>query len=379
MSENITKLFDTFLADISDHSPDEKLLFAAGIVELLRHAKTARVESALAELLVNLPVVAWRSIPFSVTKTLLSARAKNIVSSLGVPNEMITDVLLSGFLIFLNRMDGEKKMAEEALFDAIKDVAESVGSEYVLPKPEIKAAPELFNHRLVQRVFEPTNVTDDVLAKLDAKLVYYSAPVSTGKLGPEIRGLAFDNGTNQYFVLLESGEFVTVPKDYEHLKLVNCSVLFPGSPTALFLALGVVAPLLEIYAVISKEQLNFILSGNLGKPTKPLHGGVTAVKDIAALEHTFDIGRESAMLGVTGATGPVGATVRFPIPETDTVVVLTASQDAYGPYSTARLVREDDKDNETILMRHETPRLYSLRGVYLFPLKNQLISLVSIF
>ena len=379
MSDNpLTEPFDRFIENISDHNADDKLLFTAGIVELLRHAKSSKVETSLAELLVSLPVVEWSKIPFSITKALLSTRAKNMVVSLGVPHDLVTDALLSGFLIFLSRFNDSPR-TEDALFDAIKDVAEAIGSEYKPPKPAPTTTPELFNHRLVQRVFEPANVTDDVLSKLDAKLVYYSAPVSTGKLGPEIRGLAFDNGTNRYFILLESGEFVTVPKDYEHLRLVNCSVLFPGVPTALFLALGVAAPLLETYAVISKEQLAFILAGNLGKPTKPLYGGVTAVDDINALERAFDIGRESAMLGFTGATGPSGATVRFPIPETDTVVVLTASQDAYGPYSTARLVREDDKGNETILMRHETPRLYSLRGVYLFPLKDQLISLVSIF
>jgi hypothetical protein len=250
MSDNpLTEPFDRFIENISDHNADDKLLFTAGIVELLRHAKSSKVETSLAELLVSLPVVEWSKIPFSITKALLSTRAKNMVVSLGVPHDLVTDALLSGFLIFLSRFNDSPR-TEDALFDAIKDVAEAIGSEYKPPKPAPTTTPELFNHRLVQRVFEPANVTDDVLSKLDAKLVYYSAPVSTGKLGPEIRGLAFDNGTNRYFILLESGEFVTVPKDYEHLRLVNCSVLFPGVPTALFLALGVAAPLLETYAVI---------------------------------------------------------------------------------------------------------------------------------
>jgi hypothetical protein len=247
------------------------------------------------------------------------------------------------------------------------------------PQPEARKTPELFNHWLLKRVFEPETVTDDVLAKLDAKLVYFAAPLNGGVKGPEIRGLAFDNGTNQYFVLLESGEFVRVPKDYEHLRIVNKDVLFPDMPTALFLTLCIAAYQLEIYAVLAKAQYDYIVAGNLGKPIKPMAQAIANVEDIAALEHVFDIGRESASIGNAGVTGPTGASVRFPIPDTDLFVVLDANQDAHGPYSTARLVRVNETGTETVLMRHETPRLYSLRGVYLFPLKDQLISLTIIF
>jgi len=377
----LTEQFDTFIENISDRADQEKLFFTAGIVELLRHTKAQKTVLALAELLVSLPAVDWDRIPFSITKTLLSKTYTSLVWSCGVPVKMTDEILLLGLLEFLRRFQTEPP-TEQLLKDIVKKIATAVADEIKTEKPPALKAnpvPELFNHRLSQRVFEPTNVTDDILAKLDAKLVYFSAPISEKSMGPEIRGLAFDNGTNRYFVLLESGEFITVPKDYEHLRIVKCDVLFPGAPTSLFLALGVAAPLLETYAVISKPQLEFIINGGLGKMLHPLHGGVAGVEDISALEHAFDIGQESAMIGVPGATGPVGATTRFPIPDTDLFVVLTASRDAHGPYSTAELIRADAKGADTVLMRHETPRLYSLRGVYLFPLKDRLISLVIIF
>lgn len=232
---------------------------------------------------------------------------------------------------------------------------------------------------MAKRVFEPAEFTEDTAKTLQAHVVLFRALTATGIAGPEVRGLAFENGTNQYFVLLETGEYLTVPKEYEHLTLTNDANdyknLFPTS----LLAVVAIADELEKYAVITDAQHEFIQAGGLGKLTRPHFRGVTDVTDIAPLEHVFDIGREAAKMGATGATGPVGATVRFPVPGTEMVVVLEASQDALGPYSTARLVRQDSAGNEVVVMRHETPRLYSLRGVYLFPLPDRLISLTAIF
>ena len=378
---HLTGPFDSFLDNISGCAASEKLFFTAGIVELLRHAKSNKVGLAIAELLASLPETDWRSVPFSFTKTLLADKTKSVVKQYGVPAEMVSDVLLAGFMAFLGRMQAGEKPTETLLQETIKAVALEVAEAYKTPAAVSvkKEPPELFNHWLVKRVFAPEEITDDVLTQLDAKLVYFSAPLNGGVRGPEIRGVAFDNGTNQYFVLLESGEFVKVPKDYEHLRLVTRDILTPDMPTALFLALSIVAPQLEMYAAISKPQCDYIAAGSLGKTLKPLAQAVAAVEDIAALEHVFDTGREFARIGVTGATGPTGATVRFPILDTDFCVVLDANQDAHGPYSTARLVRQNETGTEVVLMRHEAPRLYSLRGVYLFPLKDRLISLTIIF
>lgn len=375
MSEEnpIATSFDSFIENLSGQT-SEKLFLTAGIVELLRHSKSAKTGLALAELLASLPEIEWSRIPFSITKTILSDKYKNIVRQIGVPDDIVPSVLLTALCDFLSNAP----LNEELLQQKIREWAVAAVEESEEQPPE-KQPPELFNHWLVRRVFAQETITDDTLAKLGSHLVYFRAPLSEKTLGPEIRGLAFDNGTNHYYILLESGEFVKVPKDYEHFRIVNRDVLFPDIPSALFLAMSIAAQQLEIYAVISKPQLDFVAAGNLGKPLKPVVQAVADAEDIVALEHVFDIGREAARIGVTGATGPTGATVRFPIPDTDFCVVLDANQDAHGPYSTARLVQENETGTDVVLMRHETPRLYSLRGVYLFPLKDKLISLTVMF
>lgn len=377
---HIATSFDSFLENLPEQDASSKLFFTAGIVELLRHSKSAKTGLAIAELLASLPVVEWSRIPFSITKTILSDKYKSLVRKLGVPDDLATDVLLTGLLAFLSRMQ-DQSPTEALLQEVVTDVAREVAESFKDDQPAEPATqpPELFNHWLVRRVFEQEDITDDTLAKLGSHLVYFRAPLSPKTLGPEIRGLAFDNGTNQYYILLESGEFVKVPKDYEHMRIVNRDVLFPDIPSALFLAMSIAAQQLEMYAVISKPQLDYVAAGNLGKPLKPVVQAVADAEDIVALEHVFDIGREAARIGVTGATGPTGATVRFPIPDTDLCVVLDANQDTHGPYSTARLVRANETGTDVVLMRHETPRLYALRGVYLFPLKDQLISLTVMF
>lgn len=376
---HIATSFDSFLENLSEQDSATKLFFTAGIVELLRHSKSAKTGLAIAELLVSLPVVEWSRIPFSITKTILSDKYKTLVKQLGVPAEFATDVLLSGLLAFLSRMQEQpptEALLQEVVSDVAREVAESLKDEQ--PAADAKPAPELFNSWMVRRVFESGELTDDTVIKLGAQLVYFRAPLSPKTLGPEIRGVAFDNGTNQYYILLESGEFLKVSKDYEHLRIVTCDA-WTVAPASLFLALGIAAQQLEMYAVISKPQLDYIAAGNLGKPLKPVVQAVANAEDVVALEHVFDIGREAARIGATGATGPTGATVRFPIPNTDFCVVLDANQDAHGPYSTARLVQANETGTDVVLMRHETPRLYSLRGVYLFPLKDQLISLTVMF
>ena len=127
------------------------------------------------------------------------------------------------------------------------------------------------------------------------------------------------------------------------------------------------------------EQAEAIRSGKLGKFFKMHFLGVCDADDLRPLEHVFDIGREAIRMGVTGATGPVGAMVRFPVPNMDVEVVIEAQQDTAGPYCVARLCRSDKHANkDVVLMRHETPRLQSVRGVYLFPLQDCVVSLTGI-
>jgi hypothetical protein len=56
------------------------------------------------------------------------------------------------------------------------------------------------------------------------------------------------------------------------------------------------------------------------------------------------------------------------VPNADLRVVVTAQQSSIRPYITATLVKPSDGK---ILMRLDTPREFTARGVYLFPLNGQ--------
>jgi hypothetical protein len=60
--------------------------------------------------------------------------------------------------------------------------------------------------------------------------------------------------------------------------------------------------------------------------------------------------------------------------------VIDARADSSGPYSVSRLVRDNENGTETIIMRHEKPRLFTTKGIYIFPTENDgLVSVSAIF
>lgn len=385
--ENFLAPFDAFLTGLDKHDEEEKLFILAGLIELLRHTKSATDVFHIAELLVALMqrYPDWSRIPFSITKTLLSKGCRDDVQKLGVPAEHVTTVLRTGFLLFLDEFQADQTadISYDNLWANIKLVAEtSFPPTQKEPPPNPKlpvVSPEIFNPRLVRRVFTAVKFTPELAEQLRLHVVTYRAPVSDGRLGPATRGLAVQ--ANSHFnVFLETGEFLAVGRDYEHIKISTAPEDFKNlNPTALLVLVAAAAEL-EEFAVLDSDQLEAIRGGKLGKICVPHLRGVADVDDLTPLEHVFDIGRSAARIGSTGATGPTGAVVRFPIPAAgNKAVVIEAQQDAFGPYSTARLVAAGADGKDTVLLRHEAPRHYSLRGVYLFPLQDCLVSLTAIF
>jgi len=61
-------------------------------------------------------------------------------------------------------------------------------------------------------------------------------------------------------------------------------------------------------------------------------------------------------------------------------VVIDARYSPTGAYGVSRLVRTDAVGDDTTLMRHDTPRQFTARGIYLFPTKDDgLVALTAIF
>lgn len=353
----------------------DRLFLAAATIELLRRAKTTDTTLALAALLAELPEVNWASIPFSVTKTALSQRTVDLVTAQGVPPAEAPAVILSALCIFMDFVQGGAELSTD-IFDAI--VTSAAADKAAVAKKVIarKVAPEIFNEGLVARAFVPAQTTENTLKNFNAALVYFRGELPGARLGPDIRGLAFDTAVHPQPILLETGELVFAAKNALNVAAAGSPEDFKEIPASLLLRTSLASVQLYMHGTITKEQETFLNSGGLGKPAQAVHSVVIDSDDLKPLEHVFDKGRESLSMGVTG---PTGATVRFPVPDTDMAVVIDARHSDVGPYSVARLVRTNADGDDTILMRHDTPRLFTSRGVYIFPTKDAgLVSLVAI-
>lgn len=376
--------FNKLITGLDKHDPGEKLFLLSGLVELLRHTKSATDILYMAELLAAIPYVDIPRVPFSFTKTLLSEKYRQLVKKTGVPDALVPEVLQMSLLLFLEELHtAAPDVPDETRLQAIVTgtaelIAESVSPEPPTENPKLPAvSPEVFNARLVRRVFEPGKLTPDLAAKLGVDVVTYRGLTATGTLGPTARGLSFRN-EGSYHVLLETGEFLVVPPDYEHIAITTAAEDYKNLHASLLLILTALPAELERVFLIAPPALDLLVAGSLGKLVKEHTPVVVDAADLKPLEHVFDIGNEAGRMGVTGATGPVGAVIRFPVPATDMAVIIEAQQDTLGPYSTSRLVQTGPDGKDVVLMRHETPRHYSLRGVYLFPLQDRLVSLTSI-
>lgn len=383
--EDFLKPFNKLITGLDKHDPGEKLFLLSGLVELLRHTKSATDIWYIAELLAAIPYVDIPRVPFSFTKTLLSDKYRQLVKKSGVPDELVPEVLQMSLLLFLEELNNsapnvpDEARLQEIVTGTAELMADSVRPEPPTENPKLPVvSPEVFNARLVRRVFEPVAFTPDVAAQLGLQLVTYRGTRPDGKLGQTLRGLSVPT-EGQHNVFFETGEFISVPIDYEHIAVSTAPEDFKNLNPAVMLAVTATAAELGEFSVLTPEQVVRLGEGKLGKLHALHFRGVTDVEDIKPLEHVFDTGQEAVRMGVTGATGPVGATVRFAVPATDLTVILDAQQDTYGPYSTARLVQTGADGKDVVLMRHEVPRHYSLRGVYLFPLQDRLVSLTCIF
>jgi hypothetical protein len=379
--------FDAFLSSLDKHDEEEKLFMLAGLTELMRHTKGGGDVLSAATLLVSLSHVNWAQIPFSITKNLLSKGCHDDVQKLGVPPAHVATVIRSGFLLFLDEMqaDPTADVSYDKLWASIKFVAElsfPPKPKASPPNPKLPVvAPEIFSPGLVRRVFEPVKFTPELAEQLGLQVVRYRSEMPGGKLGPEVRGLAAWEGKTTFDVFLETGEFLQVAADNPQLVVSTAAEDFKHISPAVMLMIVAACDDLVGWGVLSKEHGEKIKAGGLGK-IKGLHfKGTTDAEDFGVLEHVFDIRRAEARMVASGATGPVGASVRIPVPSHDGhTVVVEASQDAHGPYSHARLVQSQGFEHkDVVVMRHEAPRHYSLRGVYLFPLQDRLISLTVIF
>lgn len=356
-----------------------QLRLLACTLELFRQSCTPKKDPAFIKALATLAQKAgdtnWGAVPFSITHASLN-RGLDIALRYGATKETAPAIVTAALVLFSDLIENGLAGAEvpaQDIFDAvIAEVAESPKN----PLTVNPTAPEIYNERMLSRVFSPAQFTDTMSAALSASLVTFRDRLVTGEMGPAYRGISFDNGTNTHYLLLETGEFFPVnPRSSPSVTGTNTAEDYAAICPALLAYVSIAARHLEIAAVISEEQRKQIERPNyLGEFTKPVCWAFVPREDVASLERVIDGGKEAARLGITGATGPHGASVQVPVPGTDYVISLDAAVSSTGPYVVATLLHSG-----RVVMRLERPRQFSARGVYLFPLTDCAVSLTVIY
>lgn len=363
-----------FLTNLHTKTNHDKLFIGACTIELLRRAQQLdrSAVSAIVNFLSRVNDVPWADIPFSVTHTIL-VRGKEVATQYGVDSEHVPDVLLSALVNFSDLVDGYLKDPEvtpEELFDAI--VAEEA-EKFLAAQANGQTVPDIYDHTMLRKCFKAAPTNDSLLQELQVGLVTYRGMFG-GVLGPTLRGLAFDGVSNDWRILLETGELVSVPKDDPGLKTAATPGDYANICHALLAMATAAGDMLGAAGLTSDAAAAKITGGVFGEFVKPLTVINADRAAISVIEQVLHPDGSAA-----GTTGPTGAAVHFPtsVNGQNAYIALTAVPDSRGSYVTAKLVEvsSDPKPTERILLHLDHPRYLSARGVYLFPLEKEVICL----
>lgn len=333
VSNHISKL----VKNIHTDNPHKKITPVSAALELLRILQQldGRAVHELAGFYARVADVPWGQVQFSFTRAVARRRDELMAKFAEAARDLneVALVLLKAIAVFSDILAENPAEATQEVFDAVVDeVAENYRAL------ETKSAPAVFQPAMIERCFQMLPFDEKLRETVKARPVVFS-----GQHGVRHRGFLYEHAEGGNWLLLETGEALydidttrTEPMDDES-----------------------VTPLLACYLN------NFLAWHVLGSFT--VDSDILTV-NLKQLVDVFDITREAAKIPATGATGPVGAVVRFPLRDMD--IVFEASADTNGPYATAKLVNSADG---TVLMRHEQPRENTPLGVYLFPLPNRVI------
>lgn len=359
----------------------------SNLFDLLARAKLTGEKNALiaiANFIAATADVPWHELDFDVSEA-VHKTAEETAKQYGASTDAapgvvlnalaaLTDLLVDGAVV----ADSDPRAAD--IFDAVvAEFAEkstapvitgaapvSTGAEQ---KKDLPA--EIYTPKLMQRVFKPEPFSQALASKLQMALVHY-----TGTQGNTLRALAFEepNKTETQFLILETGECLAVNKDKLSFAMID-DESYAEVPAALLAFVVAAVAELEMCDLIRSETARAIEAGALGQFTTDICTVNIAADDLKPLLHVIDTASNDGSIGVTGATGPVGAMVRFPVPNVpELFVVLEAQVGATGPYVVARLV-DISAGAERVLMRLDQPRHDAAKGLYFFPHAKQAIVL----
>lgn len=278
-------------------------------------------------------------VDFWMTEFLFGSTVKDIYAELGVPDDAAAQCTLNAVRQFANVLQVSSEAAtQDVLLGLIADAAVATLPP-LLPPVSIKVAkpaPAIVSSVAFSRLFKPAKLTPNS----GVTLVSWKSQLPTG-LGPQLTGLLVAEGADNTTVLLETGEIheisnssfllarTTDPADYEHAPI----------------------ELLAYAAALACVQDNSPFE-NLGKFLSIVGFGYE-VSFIEQLVKLFDNEMPEADVVLTG-----------PFDGSPYRVRLEGGVSKIGPYVTAKLI--DEQAN--VIMRLNTPRIFSPRGVYLFPM-----------
>jgi hypothetical protein len=359
-----------FLTKLHTKTNQDKLFIGVCTIELLRRAQQIdrAAVNAIVSFLSRVNDVPWGDIPFSVTQTVL-IRGKEVAKEYGAADEHVPDVLLSALVNFSDLVDGyllkDPELTPAELFDAV--VAEET-EKFLQRAAQVKDAPGIYDHTMLRKCFKPATTSDGLLQELGAGLITYR-----GDSGVTLRGLAFDGVSGDWRILLETGELVSIPKDDPGLKTAASPNDYANICPALLVAATACGKMLGAAAIASDAATAKIVAGVFGEFVKPFVVVDADRNAISVLEQVLHPD------GHGGVTGPTGAAVHFPIDINGqkAYIALNAVPSKDGPYVTAKLVvvSPGRTPTESVLMHLDHPRYLSARGVYLFPLEEEVICL----
>lgn len=361
-SENsVMQQFDAFAKILEPElSTAERLQVVAAVVDLLRIPLSSTAAAALAQLLLELPAVPWENLQFSLSAALRNPKYVTLVQSSGVSATKTPAVLLQAVVVLLDFLQGGAEVSEEIFAAIVASAAEAAvdASPAVLP---VQAPAEFVSDALFARVFSPVKIDAQRLLSVGVDPVLFRGELPGATLGPDIRGLVFSAPNTSPQVLLETGEVLPTTDG-----ALNVATMTAADIADFPLALATAANVLTFNSALPLTVVGTITAPHVAVSAAPA--------SVATLEQVFLSGRDSINMG---ATGPSGATARFPVPGTDLTIVIDARFSPRGPYATSRLVREP-AGVEVVLMRNDTLRLFTAVGVYLFPTTaHGLISLTA--
>jgi hypothetical protein len=281
------------------------------------------------------------AVDFQVTEFVFGPTVKDIYAELGVTADIAAQCTLDALRAFANVTQlSPEDATQDVLLSLIADAAVVATAPPPAPlppssAPKAKPAPAVVSSTAISRLFKPAKFTPNS----GVTLVSWESQLPTG-LGPQLAGLVLNEGETDTTVLLETGEIheisnssfllarTTDPADYEHAPV----------------------ELLAYAAALPARQSNPPFE-NLGKFTHVVGCGY----DVSFIEPLVMLFKNK--------TRVVTAAVSLPFDGSPYRVTLEGGVSTAGPYVTAKLI--DEHDN--VIMRLNTPRLFSPRGVYLFP------------